>query len=154
MSVKDFQVFLGFANLYRRFIKNFNRITASLTSMLRTMIIATEADSLSTKAKDDKYKKEERDGSRAGRVDRVGSGNKILSTNAKSKNSPKSKRKSDFVKSNSFKTDFFTPRAKEAFTYQRKAITEAPIFVILAQKVISGLKRILQALLLMELLAK
>ncbi len=35
-SVRDIQVFLGFANFYKRFIRNFNRIAALLTSMLRT----------------------------------------------------------------------------------------------------------------------
>ncbi len=34
-SVKDLQRFLGFANFYRRFIKNFNMLTAPLTSLLR-----------------------------------------------------------------------------------------------------------------------
>ena len=36
-SIKDIQVFLGFANLYRRFIKNFDRIAALLTSILQTI---------------------------------------------------------------------------------------------------------------------
>ncbi len=39
-SVRDIQVFLGFANSYRRFIKNFSRIAAPLTSMLRTTLLA------------------------------------------------------------------------------------------------------------------
>ena len=34
-SVRDIQVFLSFANFYRKFIKNFSRIAALLTSMLR-----------------------------------------------------------------------------------------------------------------------
>jgi hypothetical protein len=34
-SVKDIQVFLGFANFYRRFIKNYSKITAPLTKLLR-----------------------------------------------------------------------------------------------------------------------
>ena len=33
--VRDIQVFLGFTNFYRSFIKNFSKITASLTSMLQ-----------------------------------------------------------------------------------------------------------------------
>ncbi len=33
-SVRDIQVFLGFANFYRRFIRNFSRIAAPLISML------------------------------------------------------------------------------------------------------------------------
>jgi hypothetical protein len=34
-SVKDIQIFLGFANFYRRFIKNYSKITAPLTKLLR-----------------------------------------------------------------------------------------------------------------------
>ena len=36
-SVRDIQVFLGFANFYRRFIQGFSRIAAPLTSMLKTL---------------------------------------------------------------------------------------------------------------------
>ena len=35
-SVRDIQVFIGFANFYRRFIQDFSKITAPLTSMLKT----------------------------------------------------------------------------------------------------------------------
>ncbi len=35
-SVRDIQVFLGFANFYRRFIQGFSRLATSLTSMLKT----------------------------------------------------------------------------------------------------------------------
>ena len=34
-SVHDIQQFMGFANFYRRFIRNFSRIAAPLTSMLK-----------------------------------------------------------------------------------------------------------------------
>ena len=34
--VRDIQVFLGFANFYRRFIQDFSKIAAPLTSMLKT----------------------------------------------------------------------------------------------------------------------
>ncbi len=34
--VRDIQVFLGFANFYRRFIQNFSRIVAPLISILQT----------------------------------------------------------------------------------------------------------------------
>ncbi len=34
-SVHDIQVFLGFANFYRRFIRNYSRITAPITNLLR-----------------------------------------------------------------------------------------------------------------------
>ena len=35
-SVRDIQVFIGFANFYRRFIQGFSRIAAPLTSLLKT----------------------------------------------------------------------------------------------------------------------
>lgn len=35
-SVRDIQVFLGFANFYHRFIQNFSKIAAPLTSILKT----------------------------------------------------------------------------------------------------------------------
>ncbi len=35
-SIRDIQVFLGFANFYQRFIQGFSKITAPLTSMLKT----------------------------------------------------------------------------------------------------------------------
>ena len=36
-SVRDIQVFLGFANFYWQFIQGFSRIAAPLTSMLKTI---------------------------------------------------------------------------------------------------------------------
>ena len=35
-SVRNIQVFLGFANFYRQFIQGFNKIAAPLTLMLKT----------------------------------------------------------------------------------------------------------------------
>ena len=35
-SLRDIQVFIGFANCYRRFIQGFSRIAALLTSILKT----------------------------------------------------------------------------------------------------------------------
>ncbi len=35
-SVRDIQVFLGFASIYQRFIQGFSRLAALLTSMLKT----------------------------------------------------------------------------------------------------------------------
>ena len=36
-SVRDIQVFIGFANFYRRFIRGFSRIAAPLTSLLKQL---------------------------------------------------------------------------------------------------------------------
>jgi hypothetical protein len=41
---KDIQIFLGFANFYRRFIKNYSRIAAPLTSMLKNSVNGRKAD--------------------------------------------------------------------------------------------------------------
>ncbi len=43
-SVYDVQVFLGFANFYRRFIQGFSRLATPLTSMLKTTLVAGSAE--------------------------------------------------------------------------------------------------------------
>ncbi len=113
-SVRDIQVFLSFANFYKRFIQNFSRIAAPLTSMLQT----TDNEPQSTQA-------ENQDapcaasGASGGGVD----GNfENLSTAVKLTKSKKPK----LPKANSG-TDFLTSGAKEAFIHLRKAFTEAPI---------------------------
>ena len=40
-SIRDIQVFLGFANFYRYFIQGFSRIAAPLTSMFRMSLTPT-----------------------------------------------------------------------------------------------------------------
>ncbi len=45
-SVRDIQVFLGFANFYRRYIQGFSRLAAPLTSMLKTTSVAGLAKKL------------------------------------------------------------------------------------------------------------
>ena len=40
-SVRDIQVFIGFANFYRRFIQGFSKIAAPLTSMFKTSSTAS-----------------------------------------------------------------------------------------------------------------
>ena len=42
-SVRDIQVFLGFANFYQRFIQKFSRLTTPVTSMLKTASVANPA---------------------------------------------------------------------------------------------------------------
>ena len=39
-SVRDIQVFIGFANFYQQFIQGFSRIAAPLTSMLKAISVA------------------------------------------------------------------------------------------------------------------
>ena len=45
-SIRDIQVFLGFAKFYRRFIQGFSKIAASLTSMLKTTSTTSSGISL------------------------------------------------------------------------------------------------------------
>ena len=45
-SVRDIQVFLGFANFYRQFIQGFSRLAAPLTSMLKTTSAASPTASV------------------------------------------------------------------------------------------------------------
>ncbi len=125
-SVRDIQVFLGFANFYRRFIRNFSRITAQLTLMLRATNMSIGNETQSTQA-------ENQDA--LGAVGRVGGGGvgrsfENMSTARKSAESKKPKltksKKSDLAKAN-FGTDFLTPEAKKAFIHLRKAFTETSI---------------------------
>ena len=129
-SVRDIQVFLGFANFYRRFIQGFSRIAAPLTSMLKTS--STES------AEPKKGVVGVGGGSKAGRdrsgingseiddvevdggeveVDEVG---KKGWKTSKSKNSSKSKKAVG-------PSDFLTTGAKLAFTELRQAFLKAPI---------------------------
>lgn len=53
-SVKDIPVFPDFANLYKRFIKNFSKIAALLTSMLQTINVVTKSNFLNIRANENK----------------------------------------------------------------------------------------------------
>ncbi len=112
-SVRDIQVFLSFANFYRRFIRNFSRIAAPLTSVLRTTNESTGDKTQSTQAEN-----QDAPGAASGAGGGgVGGSFENLSTAVKSAKSKKSKltksKKSDLAKAN-FGTDFFTPKAKKS----------------------------------------
>ncbi len=110
-SVRDIQVFLGVANFYWRFIKNFNRIPTPLTSILRTTSESSDARSLSIRANDDNYNHEV-GGSGAG----DGAAGRKLDT--------------DFAiaKANEASgTDFSTLEARGELIRLQKAFTETPI---------------------------
>ncbi len=125
-SVRDIQVFLGFVNFYRRFIRNFSRIATPLTSMLRTTNESTRDETQSTQAENQDV---------SGAADRAGGGRvggsfenlSIAVKSAKSKKPKLTKSKnSDLARANST-TDFLTPEAKKAFIHLRKTFTETPI---------------------------
>ena len=46
MSVRNIQVFLGFANFYQHFIQQFSKIAAPLTSILKTTFFPTNVKKL------------------------------------------------------------------------------------------------------------
>ena len=98
-SVRDIQVFLGFANFYRRFIRNFSRIAAPLTSMLRT----TDDGALSTQATGNKKNRKVPNGTTKAGVDGVDGSIENLSSGTKAKRSSGA--------------DFLAYGAKEAFIH-------------------------------------
>ena len=104
-SVRDIQVFIGFANFYRRFIKGFNRIAALLTAMLK------------------------KTGSSVVTASRVDDNEVVSSRGAGRSDASKKSAKSKRMKSvhNLEKSKFLTSKAKEAFNRLRQAFTKAPI---------------------------
>ncbi len=131
-SVRDIQVFLAFTNFYRRFIKDFSKIAATITSVLRTTAASLEGPPEIT----GKVRKEATGNTREeirSEVEsrRIKIGGVKLVKGKKSKNSAKVKTLK-FVKATSPGTalearPFLTPEARLAFTRWRQAFTEAPI---------------------------
>ena len=114
-SVEDIQVFLGFANFYRKFIRNFSKIATSLTSMLWTTNKAADNEVQSTQDENQDLPGTES----ASRVGGAGGDYENLS------NTGKLRKRS---KANSPKADFLTFGAKKAFIHLRKDFTKALIF--------------------------
>ena len=121
-SIYDIQVFLGFANSYRRFIQDFSKITAPFTSVLRMSLTPTTQKSMNF-------------------VDEFGEGDcgengaRRTSTSTKGPTG-KDYLSSDYVShavsnivSNSSKnvSNYLTPDIKRAFDQLRQVFTEAPI---------------------------
>ncbi len=133
-SVRDIQVFLGFANFYRRFIKSFSRIAGPLTLILRTTPSASPPTSGSKEAVNSTSNSVE-----SGVVSGVGGAGGAGSIGGKTKNLSKTKnlkklaksKKPDFEKAKNrngaFRKDFFTPKARFAFTRLPKVFTDALI---------------------------
>ena len=103
-SVRDIQVFLGFANFYRRFIQGFSKIAGPLTSMLRTTRSAENSPSLMAEDAE---------------VDSIGGGGDCEDETVK--RSPLTSKNSNGA------TGYLSPNAQRAFTQLRQAFTKAPI---------------------------
>ena len=143
-SVRDIQVFLGFANFYRRFIQGFSRIAALLTSMLKTTNEPAPSRnngsrSASNRNNDSRPVSERNDGDVE--VDGFDGGVEYTKNSGKSKGQKMSKSQK-LAKSgkNSLKSgnspnfgakksgpSFLTPKARSAFNRLRLSFTKAPI---------------------------
>ena len=116
------QVFLGFANFYRRFIQGFSRITAPLTSMLKTSNtksaelkkdgVGVGGDSWAGRGGS------EIDGSRMDNVELDGSEVEVVKVEKKVQKTSKSKNLSKSKKTIR-SSEFLIPGAKLAFTKLR-----------------------------------
>ena len=143
-SVRDIQVFLGFANFSRRFIKDFSKIVAPLTSMLKTtmssQVLAANKVLGARVLAADKFGSVggggDRSSDRSKRVEpktgRSESQKPLKSGNLEGKKSAKSKKPSKSGNSPNFNAkkagrSFLTPEARLTFNRLRLAFTEAPI---------------------------
>ena len=118
-SVRDIQVFLGFANFYRRFIQGFSRIAAPLTSMLKT----SGCIESKTRPNEDGVGV---GGSRAGRSGSKLDDKKRVDGNEIGDNEIGTKVQK-LSKSKKMESGFFTSGTRKAFTKLRQAFIKALI---------------------------
>lgn len=111
--VKDFLLFLGFTNFYKKFIKNFNIIIV----LLILILYITDYKIQNIQNKNSNILSSTRANSGV-----VGENNENLLTIAKLAKSKK------FAKINFFEIDLLTFRVKRLFIYPQKAFIKAPIF--------------------------
>ena len=133
-SVQDIQVFLGFANFYWRFIQDFSRIAAPLTSMLKTAappessILEEVGDGKGNDSVDSGVeiakKSKKSKGKKSAKSQKLSKSEK--SKGEKSKKPPKSGNSPNFGATGSGPS-FLTPEARSAFNRLRLAFTKAPI---------------------------
>ena len=144
-SVRNIQVFLGFANFYWQFIQGFSRIAAPLTSMLKTtgspdeLAPSKNDGSKSASSRNDNSRPASGKNDGDGEVDRSGVGGNDVEHAKKSEKTSKSRKlfksgKRSSKSGNSTNSDatedgskFLTPDARTAFNRLRLAFTEAPI---------------------------
>ena len=142
-SVRDIQIFLGFANFYCQFIKGFSKIAAPLTSMLKTTMLsqvlvanevlgarvlaADEVGSVGGGGGDESSDGSKRVEPKTGKSAKSRKSSKSgKSKGEKSKKPPKSGNSPNFGATESGPS-FLTPEARSAFNRLRLAFTKAPI---------------------------
>ena len=113
-SVRDIQVFIGFANFYQYFIQSFSRIAALLTLMLKTTRLSKTLAPKAFKAGNNEVVRG--DGDRA---------NEIVMDLSKNKKSKKSTRMPNIGFTE--EPNFLTSDAKKAFNHLRLAFIKTPI---------------------------
>ncbi len=126
-SVRDIQVFLGFANFYRRFIQGFSRLAAPLTSMLKTTSAAGPAAEVGDEEQDGKGIQV--DGGEKKPAQKSRKGQPKGQKTAKSKKWIRAE-KSEASRAKNLSSQsgsFLTTEARKAFTELRQAFVEAPI---------------------------
>lgn len=145
-SVRYIQVFFGFANCYRKFVKNFNKIPVPLSLILQTTAKSTDVKFFSIQIIESQQNQDAPlNVGEADRVDASNGSDKNPSNAGKQKNLTKSKKPKlaksqklnqtlDFARANFSKIDFLHSRAKKAFIRLQKAFTKAPIIYHLDSK--------------------
>ena len=127
-SVQDIQVFLGFANFYRQFIQNFNRIATLLTSILKTSstklaelrkdVVGVVGDS-KTRCNRDEFNRNMINDAKV-------NGGKVRDDEVEKKSQKTLKNLSKSKKTGG--SDFLIFGARLAFTKLRQTFVKAPIF--------------------------
>ena len=102
-------MFLGFANFYDQFIKDYNKIAAPLIAMLKIIVPSISARPACIKANKNKLEINGGGSIGSGKID-----NKMANL-------------SSFTKKKSSRADFLIPKASLAFIQLRKIFTKAPI---------------------------
>ena len=113
--IRDIQVFIGFANFYRCFIRGFSRIAALLTFLLKTIKSSDESASKAFRA----------DGNKVVSGGGSGRANGTVVNSSKNEKSRNSTRVPNIGATG--EPNFLTPDAKKAFNHLRLAFIKAPI---------------------------
>ena len=129
-SVQDIQVFLEFANFYKRFIQEFSQITAPLTSMLKT----PSTRSAKPRKGGIRVGGDNRAGRDGSEIDRSGidhvefDSGKVRDDEIEKKGQKTSKSKNLSKSKKTIELDFLIFGDRLAFTELRQAFVKAPIF--------------------------